>query len=71
MDDQCEDLVSLTQEKYLSTRTTLRKLDFAQIAQYFTMDVLSDVAFGAPFGHLKRDEDFHEYIKTVRALGPF
>lgn len=34
------------------------------------MDVLTDVAFGAPFGYLTRDEDVHDYIKTIRAFMP-
>jgi hypothetical protein len=34
------------------------------------MDVLTNVAFGAPFGYLARDEDVHDYIKTIRAFMP-
>jgi hypothetical protein len=34
------------------------------------MDVLTDVAFGAPFGYLERDEDVHYYIKIIRAFMP-
>lgn len=34
------------------------------------MDVLTDVAFGAPFGYLNRDEDVHDYIKTIRSFMP-
>jgi hypothetical protein len=34
------------------------------------MDVLTNVAFGAPFGYLERDEDVHDYIKTIRAFMP-
>ena len=70
IDDRIHDLVNLIKCKYISTGTTLRTLDFAQVAQYFTMDVLTDVAFGAPFGYLTRDEDVHDYIKTIRAFMP-
>ena len=70
IDDRIQDLISLIKCKYISTGTTLRTLDFAQVAQYFTMDVLTDVAFGAPFGYLNRDEDVHDYIKTIRAFMP-
>ena len=34
------------------------------------MDVLTDVAFGAPFGYLGKDKDVHDYIKTIRAFMP-
>lgn len=70
IDDRIHDLVNLIERKYISTGTTLRALDFAQVAQYFTMDVLTDVAFGAPFGYLARDEDVHDYIKTIRSFMP-
>ncbi|KAE9370992.1 cytochrome P450 [Stipitochalara longipes BDJ] len=70
IDGRCEDLIRLIQKKYLSSKNVLNKLDFAQISQYFTMDVLTDVAFGAPFGYLERDEDVHDYIKTIRAFMP-
>ncbi len=45
-------------------------MDWAHVAQYFTMDVLTDVAFSQPFGYLKSNKDLHDYIKTVRAYMP-
>ena len=70
IDDRCQDLIGLIRGKYLSSRNEIQILDFAQISQYFTMDVLTDVAFGSPFGYLERDEDVHDYIKTIRAFMP-
>lgn len=70
IDNRCQDLIGLIQRKYLSSGKATRTLDFAQISQYFTMDVLTDVAFGAPFGYLEKDEDVHDYIKTIRAFMP-
>lgn len=35
------------------------------LAQYFTLDVLTHIAFGAPFGYLTRNEDVFDYIKEV------
>lgn len=45
-------------------------MDFAHVAQYFTMDVLTDVAFSNPIGYLKQNADLFGYIKTVRAYMP-
>lgn len=70
IDDRYQDLISLIRKKYLSSRNAIRKLDFAQISQYFTIDVLTDIAFGALSGYLERDEDIHDYIKTIRAFMP-
>lgn len=39
-------------------------MDFADIARYFTLDVLSTVAFGSPFGFMAANEDKWEYGKT-------
>ena len=50
-------------------------MDFARKIQYFTLDVISDIGFGEPFGHLQADEDVNENIKageiglTVTTLG--
>ena len=45
-------------------------MDWAHVAQYFTMDVLTDVAFSNPLGYLKQNADLFGYIKTVRAYMP-
>lgn len=41
-------------------------VDFALIARYFTLDVLSTVAFGRPFGFMAANEDLWEYNKVNR-----
>ena len=45
-------------------------MDWAHVAQFFTMDVLTDIAFSRPLGYLKENADLHGYIKTVRAYMP-
>jgi hypothetical protein len=54
VDDRTRDLTQLIEEKYLSSGKFFRKADFARIAQFYTLDVISDVAFGAPLGFLER-----------------
>ncbi|WQF85885.1 Putative cytochrome P450 [Colletotrichum destructivum] len=44
--------------------------DFGLKAQYFTLDAISDIAFGEPFGDLDTDSDVHEYIKTMEQNMP-
>ncbi|KAK6223056.1 cytochrome P450 [Colletotrichum tabaci] len=39
--------------------------DFGLKAQYFTLDAISDIAFGEPFGDLETDSDVHGYIETM------
>jgi len=40
-------------------------MDFGQTAQYFTLDVITKIAYGKEFGYMAKDEDVHEYIKTT------
>ena len=45
-------------------------MDFAQKAQYFGIDVITDIACGEPFGFLAHDADVHGYIATQLELIP-
>ena len=65
IDKHIINLVNLIERKYISEGTSLKRMDLARITNYFTLDVISDVAFGSPFGDVKDDEDKFEYIKTI------
>lgn len=34
------------------------------------MDVITDLAFGKPFGNLENDKDMYEYIQSTEAMIP-
>lgn len=63
--------IALLETKYLSTDDVYRPVDFAQKSQFFTLDVISDLAFGQPFGYLTKDEDVFDFLKITRAFFPF
>ena len=42
-----------------------RAIDFSSLAQYFTLDVLTHIAFSAPIGYLTQNRDVYSYIRTV------
>lgn len=50
--------------------TTSQPFDMSPVAQYFTMDTLTHVAFGYPFGYLQRNEDIYGYLASTRAFMP-
>jgi cytochrome P450 len=52
------------QSKYLSTDANSKPVDFARKIQYFTLDVISDIGFGEPFGDLRADRDVNDYVKA-------
>ncbi|RKL19312.1 hypothetical protein BFJ68_g3586 [Fusarium oxysporum] len=50
IDEHIAKLINLLETKYLSTDKDYRPVDFAQKIQFFTLDVISDLAFGQAFG---------------------
>lgn len=49
---------------------TNRTVDLGKKAQYFTLDVISDIAFDEPFGFLETDSDVYKYIETTETTLP-
>lgn len=46
-------------------------MDLAQKAQFFTLDVIMDIATGTPVGDLEHDADVYSYLRTTAdALAP-
>jgi hypothetical protein len=70
IDRQISNLVRLIETKYLSTTQSYKPMDFGQKAQYFTLDVISDLAFGQAFGYLEKDDDVFDYIKITSSYIP-
>ena len=68
IDNRILDLIKLIETKYISDSSHIRPVNFARTAQFLTLDVITDVAFGEPFGDLVADEDRHEYIDTIGRL---
>ncbi|KAI8297524.1 hypothetical protein K4K61_012773 [Colletotrichum sp. SAR11_59] len=44
--------------------------DFARKVQYFTLDVITDLAFGDPMGFMAEDGDVYDYIETTEKAMP-
>jgi cytochrome P450 len=70
IDEQVAAFIQLIDTKYLSTPEDYRPMDLAQKTQYFTLDVISALAFGHPFGYLKKDVDLYDYIKITESYIP-
>ena len=63
IDSQIISLVGSLKTRYGSG--SFRPLDFGKIAQFFTLDTLTAVAFGNPFGFIEKNGDVHDYLKTM------
>lgn len=65
VDARVVDLIDLIKREY-----TGKVVDLARVSQYFTLDVLTELAFGHPFGFLAQNGDIYDYIKTCAAFFP-
>lgn len=65
VDDQLASWMNLIRTKYISNGDSLKPMDIALQAQYFTLDVITSLAYGRAFGYLARDEDIYDYIKLA------
>lgn len=65
-------MLNLVTEKYLNRpeQGVFRKIDLSRITSYFTLDVISKVAFGQPFGFLDNDDDPFGYIENLKQFLP-
>ena len=70
IEKQVAKLIGLIKSKYVSTNTDYRPVDLAQKLQFFTLDVISDLAFGQPLGYLEHDSDPYDYVDAMDASMP-
>ncbi|KAM0268743.1 hypothetical protein ACHAPA_004667 [Fusarium lateritium] len=70
VDAQIAKFITLLETKYLSTEEACLPVDFAEKVQFFTLDVISDLAFGEPFGYLENDQDVFDFISITRSYFP-
>jgi cytochrome P450 len=64
IDKRLQELLELIRSKYLSMATQYKPMDLGRKIQYFTLDVISTIGFGQPFGDIKADSDLNDYIKS-------
>lgn len=51
---QIDKSIDLIETKYLSTSVTDHPIELGEKTSFFTLDVISDLAFGQAFGYLER-----------------
>jgi cytochrome P450 len=65
VDHQILSWVNLIKTKYISEGGSLKPMDITLQTQYFTLDVITSLAYGKAFGYLERNEDIYDYIKLA------
>ncbi|KAK0634141.1 cytochrome P450 [Immersiella caudata] len=62
---QIEKLKEAIRKHYLSTPEQTRKADLVWIIRFFTIDSVTELAYGEPFGYLEANEDLFGFNKQV------
>src|ERR1700753_3512568 len=72
IDDQLLKLFNLIDSKYVTRpeEGLFRTMDISRWTNFFTVDVISKVAFGHTFGFLEKDEDPFGYLENLEQFLP-
>lgn len=77
VDEQVATLLRVIRERYVPAApaggqrpSRGRLLDLAVMTSFFTMDVITKVAFGEEFGYMKTDEDLYGFLFSIRKFWP-
>ncbi|KAI1842663.1 hypothetical protein JX266_011125 [Neoarthrinium moseri] len=62
--------IDLIRGKYISTDNELKPFDFAESAQFFTLDSITKISYGKAFGYLQ-EVDVYDYIRSTTEAVPF
>lgn len=67
IDDRILEFLNLIQLDYVTKNSSM---DFSQLAGYFTLDILTQIAFGRSLGFLRANRDLYDYHKSTAAFYP-
>lgn len=70
VDRQIAELIDLIERSYISTPTDYRPIEFAHKMQYFAIDVISGIGYGAPVGFIANDQDLYHYVEINDSFFP-
>ncbi|KAK4182202.1 cytochrome P450 [Podospora australis] len=70
VDARIRDFLDLVERKYISTPAVFRPMEFGHRAQFFTLDVVTAVTFGKPWGFLEKDGDVNKYLEITEVMTP-
>ena len=68
VDTQLAKLKDVIRTHYLSTPGETRTVDLVFLIRFFTLDVITALAYGEPVGYLAANEDLFEYNKQVQEM---
>ncbi|KAF2442588.1 putative P450 monooxygenase [Karstenula rhodostoma CBS 690.94] len=72
IDDLIIQMLDLIEKEYVAKPENglFRRMDLAKVTSYFTLDIISKVAFGEPFGFLAANDDPFGYAANLKQILP-
>ncbi|TKX23309.1 cytochrome P450 monooxygenase-like protein 23 [Elsinoe australis] len=70
VDTKVHKLFDLLNRSYISSDQVYRPVDLSKVITYFTLDVISQLAFGHEFGFMEKDEDPFGYLANLKEFLP-
>jgi len=70
IDSHVLDFINLIRRKYLTVGSKITPIDLAEKASYFTMDVITDLAFSQTWGCLEQDRDVDDWFRSMELFLP-
>ncbi|PNS20907.1 Isotrichodermin C-15 hydroxylase [Sphaceloma murrayae] len=70
IDSKVHALFALLDKSYISGPKAYHPVDLSRVITFFTLDVISQVAFGHEFGFMARDEDPFGYLANLKEFLP-
>ncbi|KAI1418553.1 cytochrome P450 [Hypoxylon sp. FL1857] len=68
VDSQIAHFIDVVRRKHLTTKDRIRDVDFAVLSRYFTLDIITRLAYGKAFGFLDADGDLYGYTGQIDQL---
>ncbi|KAH8892824.1 cytochrome P450 [Thozetella sp. PMI_491] len=68
IDTQIAVLKDLIRRHYLSTPTEIRRADLVRLVRFFTLDSVTALAYGEPFGYLRANTDLFEFNQQMEDM---
>jgi hypothetical protein len=70
VDKHLQNFINLIRTKYIATGSDHVPMDLARKSSFFTMDVITDIAFGDPWGCLIHDDDVYKWFASMELQLP-
>lgn len=70
MEAQTDDIISKLMSFFDERAASKERIDLARKISFYTIDMISQIAFGEAFGYLDADVDLNNYVHTTEKVIP-